>query len=126
MQIEQHANYSLKTEYSKEKYKKRKEAKYAQLRLHTYTKSRTLTTRRYSKIFTTIEPTFHNICEYWFMKDQARIRDIRVDTLAQMINLASIRPGGRYLAVDGASGLVVSAILSRLGGALDKHSFDSD
>jgi len=28
MQIEQHANYSLKTEYSKEKYKKRKEAKY--------------------------------------------------------------------------------------------------
>ena len=27
-QIEQHANFSLKTEYSKEKYKKRKEAKY--------------------------------------------------------------------------------------------------
>lgn len=26
-QIEQHANYALKTEYSKEKYKKRKEAK---------------------------------------------------------------------------------------------------
>ena len=26
-QIEQHANYSLKTEYSKEKYKKRKEMK---------------------------------------------------------------------------------------------------
>ena len=26
-QIEQHANYSLKTEYSKEKYKKRKEDK---------------------------------------------------------------------------------------------------
>ena len=30
-QIEQHANYSLKTEYSKEKYKKRKEAKYVPL-----------------------------------------------------------------------------------------------
>ena len=27
-QIEQHANYSLKTEYSKEKYKKRKEMKF--------------------------------------------------------------------------------------------------
>ena len=27
-QIEQHANFTLKTEYSKEKYKKRKEAKY--------------------------------------------------------------------------------------------------
>ena len=28
-QIEAHANYSLKTEYSKEKYKKRKEEKWA-------------------------------------------------------------------------------------------------
>ncbi|KAK7063971.1 Adenine(58)-N(1)-methyltransferase non-catalytic subunit TRM6 [Favolaschia claudopus] len=97
MQIEQHANYSLKTEYSKEKYKKRKEAKY-------------------SKSFTTIEPTLFNVCEYWFKKDQTRIRDIRVDTLSQILNMANIRPGGRYLAVDDASGLLVSGILERMGG----------
>ncbi|KAJ7654815.1 Gcd10p family-domain-containing protein [Mycena rosella] len=97
MQIEQHANYSLKTEYSKEKYKKRKEAKY-------------------SKAFTTIEPTLFNVCEYWFKKDQNRIRDIRVDALSQILNMANIRPGGRYLAVDDASGLVVSGILERMGG----------
>ncbi|KAF8640591.1 hypothetical protein AX17_000253 [Amanita inopinata Kibby_2008] len=96
-QIERHANYSLKTEYSKEKYKKRKEAKY-------------------SKAFTTIEPTIHNVCSYWFGKDQNRIRDIRMDTLAQVLNLANIRPGGRYIAVDDASGLVVAGILERLGG----------
>jgi tRNA (adenine58-N1)-methyltransferase non-catalytic subunit len=30
-QIELHSNYSLKTEYSKEKYKKRKEAKFVSL-----------------------------------------------------------------------------------------------
>ncbi|KAJ6575420.1 Gcd10p family-domain-containing protein [Mycena capillaripes] len=97
MQIEQHANYSLKTEYSKEKYKKRKEAKY-------------------SKTFTTIEPTLFNVCDYWFNKDQIRIRDIRVDALSQILNMANIRPGGRYLAVDDASGLIVSGILERLGG----------
>ncbi|KAJ7193316.1 Gcd10p family-domain-containing protein, partial [Mycena pura] len=97
MQIEQHANYSLKTEYSKEKYKKRKEAKY-------------------SKTFTTIEPTLFNVCEYWFKKDQTRIRDIRIDALSQMLNMANIRPGGRYIAVDDASGLVVSGILERMGG----------
>ncbi|TFK41846.1 Gcd10p family-domain-containing protein [Crucibulum laeve] len=96
-QIEQHANYSLKTEYSKEKYKKRKEAKY-------------------SKSFTTIEPTLFNVCEYWFNKDQNRIRDLRADTLSQMLNLANIRPGGRYLVVDDASGMVVSGILERMGG----------
>ncbi|EIW86980.1 Gcd10p-domain-containing protein [Coniophora puteana RWD-64-598 SS2] len=96
-QIEQHANYELKTEYSKEKYKRRKEAKYM-------------------KAFTTVEPTLHNVCEYWFKKDHNRIRDLRPDTLSQMLNLGSIRPGGRYLAVDDASGLVISAVLHRLGG----------
>ncbi|KAF9015694.1 Gcd10p family-domain-containing protein [Cyathus striatus] len=101
-QIEQHANYALKTEYSKEKYKKRKEAKPV--------------TFQYSKTFTTIEPTLYNVCEYWFTKDQNRLRDIRIDTLSQMLNLANIKPGGRYLAVDDASGLVVSGILERMGG----------
>ncbi|KAI0033977.1 Gcd10p-domain-containing protein [Vararia minispora EC-137] len=96
-QIEAHANYELKTEYSKDKYKKRKEAKFL-------------------KAFTTVEPTLFNVCEYWFHKDQTRIRDLRIDTLSQMINLANIRPGGRYLAVDDVSGLLVSAILDRLGG----------
>ncbi|KAI0652487.1 Gcd10p-domain-containing protein [Trametes meyenii] len=96
-QIEQHANYSLKTEFSKEKYKKRKEMKY-------------------SKSFSVIEPTLYNVCEYWFNKDQNRLRDIRMDTLAQLTSLANIRPGGRYIAVDDASGVVVSAILDRLGG----------
>ncbi|KAI0720061.1 Gcd10p-domain-containing protein [Cerioporus squamosus] len=96
-QIEQHANYSLKTEYSKEKYKKRKEAKY-------------------SKSFSVLEPTMFTVCEYWFNKDQNRLRDIRPDSLAQILNLANVRPGGRYLAVDDASGVVVSGILDRLGG----------
>ncbi|KAG9314112.1 Gcd10p-domain-containing protein [Chiua virens] len=95
-QIEQHAAYSLKTEYSKDKYKKRKEAKY-------------------SKSFETIEPTIYNICEYWFKKDQNRIRDIRPDTLSQILNLANVRPGGRYIIVDDASGLIVSAVLGRIG-----------
>ncbi|KAG1795702.1 Gcd10p-domain-containing protein [Suillus plorans] len=96
-QIEQHANYSLKTEYSKEKYKQRKEAKY-------------------SKTFSTVEPTIYNVCDHWFKKDQNRIRDIRPDTLSQILNLANVRPGGRYIVVDEASGLLVSAILERLGG----------
>jgi tRNA (adenine-N(1)-)-methyltransferase non-catalytic subunit len=33
-----------------------------------------------------------------------------------MLNMANIRPGGRYIAVDDASGLVVSGILDRMGG----------
>ena len=72
--------------------------------------------QRFSKTFTTIEPTVHNICEYWFNKDRARIKDIRYDVLALMLNFAGVRPGGQYLVVDEASGLLVSAVLDRLGG----------
>lgn len=97
-QIEQHANFTLKTEFSKEKYKKRKEAKF-------------------SKTFATIEPTLFNVCEYWYKKDQSRLRDVRADALSQMLNLASVRPGGRYIVVDEASGILVAGVLDRLGGS---------
>ena len=116
-QIEQHANYSLKTEYSKEKYKKRKEMKCVIIGLQR--DARVLTgvyAPRYSKSFTVVEPTMFNVCEYWFNKDQNRLRDIRPDSLAQMLNLANVRPGGSYLVVDDASGVVVSAVLDRLAG----------
>jgi tRNA (adenine-N(1)-)-methyltransferase non-catalytic subunit len=72
---------------------------------------------RYSKVFTTIEPTLYNVCEYWFLKDQNRLRDLRVDSLSQMLNLGNIRPGGKYLAVDDASGMLVAGILERMGGS---------
>lgn len=39
-----------------------------------------------------------------------------------MLNLASVRPGGRYIAVDDASGVVVAGILERLGGEFDLSS----
>lgn len=57
------------------------------------------------------------MCDFWFNKDHNRIRDLRCDTLSQMLSMAGVRPGGRYLAVEEASGLVVSAILDRLGGS---------
>ncbi|KAG8891982.1 tRNA (adenine(58)-N(1))-methyltransferase non-catalytic subunit trm6, partial [Tulasnella sp. 403] len=97
LQIAQNANYELKTEYSKEKYKKRKEAKFLQG-------------------FAVLEPTMFNICEYWFAKDPQRIRGIRSETLAQMMSFANIRPGSRILVVDDAGGLLVASCLDRLGG----------
>jgi len=57
----------------------------------------------------------YNICEYWFRKDLNRIRDIRPDSLSQIMNLADVHPGGRYIVVDDASGLLVSSVLDRIG-----------
>jgi tRNA (adenine58-N1)-methyltransferase non-catalytic subunit len=47
---------------------------------------------------------------------------MRIDTLSQMMNLGNIRPGGHYIAVDEASGMVVSALLERLGGLFPIHA----
>ncbi|KAK4058446.1 tRNA (adenine(58)-N(1))-methyltransferase non-catalytic subunit trm6 [Microbotryomycetes sp. JL221] len=96
-QIENHAAFDLKTEYSKDKYKKRKEAKYV-------------------KAFTLIEPTAHNVCEYNFDKEPAKIRGIRPDTLSQMMTMANVRPGGRLLVVEDVHGLVVGAAVERMAG----------
>ena len=69
-----------------------------------------------------MQPTLFNVCEYWFAKDQTRILSLRVDTLSQMMNLGNVRPGGRYIVVDDASGMVVSAMLERLGGQSSTHT----
>ena len=66
------------------------------------------------------------MCEYWFQKDRARIRDIRVDTLGQMLNLAGVRPGGRFIVVDEASGLLVTAVLERVGSERAIHALTSE
>jgi tRNA (adenine58-N1)-methyltransferase non-catalytic subunit len=70
-----------------------------------------------------VEPTLFNVCEYWFHKDQNRVKDLRIDTLSHMMNLGNVKPGGRYLAVDDVSGLLVSAVLERLGGKYSRKNY---
>lgn len=45
-------------------------------------------------------------------------RDMRLDSLAQMLNHANIHSGSRVLVVDDCLGLLVAACLERLGGTL--------
>ncbi|KAM0754737.1 Gcd10p-domain-containing protein [Meredithblackwellia eburnea MCA 4105] len=96
-QIEEHSAFDLKTEYSKDKYMKRKEAKFLQM-------------------FTTIEPTVHNIALYNYEKQPAKVRDLRPDTLSQLLSYANVRPGGRLLVVEDLHGMVVAGAVERMGG----------
>ncbi|GAA6028044.1 hypothetical protein JCM8097_001845 [Rhodosporidiobolus ruineniae] len=96
-QIEEHKTYELKTEYSKEKYMKRKEAKYLQL-------------------FTPLEPTVHQIAQFHFEKVPSKTRELRPDTLANMLNMANVRPGSRLLVVENLGGMIVAAAVERMGG----------
>ncbi|GAA5892749.1 hypothetical protein JCM8208_004081 [Rhodotorula glutinis] len=96
-QIEEHKSFELKTEYSKEKYLKRKEAKWMQ-------------------VFTPLEPTVHQIAQFHFDKQPSKTRELRPDTLANMLAMANVRPGSKLLVVEDMGGMIVAAALERMAG----------
>jgi tRNA (adenine-N(1)-)-methyltransferase non-catalytic subunit len=75
---------------------------------------------RYLKHFTILPPTVHGLCEAEFNikagNGPSKIRELRPDTLAQMLSFSNCEPGSRVLCVDDTSGLLPGAILSRMGG----------
>ncbi|CAG8442621.1 2337_t:CDS:10 [Diversispora eburnea] len=86
-----------KTEYSKAKYIKRKEAKF-------------------SRVFTPVRPTLYSVWEYFHTKNPSKIREMRIDSLSQMLTLANVRAYSKMLVIDDTQGLLISGVLERLGG----------
>ncbi|WVF68178.1 hypothetical protein IAT40_002943 [Kwoniella sp. CBS 6097] len=95
-QIKAHEKYGLKTEFSKEKWRRRKEKKFYQT-VHP------------------LSPSIPNILSHYTERSPASILHLRADTHAQLLNMANIRPGGKYLVVDDTGGLVTASIIERMG-----------
>jgi tRNA (adenine58-N1)-methyltransferase non-catalytic subunit len=74
---------------------------------------------RFSKQVTVIEPTMFNVCDYWFSKDPGRVRVLRPDTLGQILSYGNVQSSSRVLVVDDSGGLIIAAVLERLGGKVD-------
>lgn len=68
------------------------------------------------QMFTVLEPTVHNITTHLFIRDAPKIKDLRPDSLAQLLALANVRPGSRLLVCEDVHGLVVAAALERMAG----------
>lgn len=68
------------------------------------------------KVFTPIRPTIYSITDYFFTKNPDKIKNIRVDTLSQLLSLANVRANSKLLVVDDTQGLIVSSVLERMGG----------
>lgn len=91
-------SFAAKTEYSQEKYIKKKERKYF----------RYLTIRR---------PTIDQLQEIYFKQDYARISCLRADSLAQILAYSDVKADGIYMLYDsGSMGLPAAAMLNRIGG----------
>ncbi|KAG8064183.1 hypothetical protein GUJ93_ZPchr0004g38764 [Zizania palustris] len=91
------STFGKKTVFSQEKYKLKKQKKYAPKVL----------LRR---------PSTRSICETYFKKSPARTGFMRVDALSLLLSMANVGPYSDVLVVDMVGGLVVGAVAERLGG----------
>ncbi|XP_044580204.1 tRNA (adenine(58)-N(1))-methyltransferase non-catalytic subunit TRM6 [Cotesia glomerata] len=95
--IENSSSFSSKTEYSQEKYIKKKETKYC-------------------RYLTILKPTVGLLQEIYFRQDPGRVNCLRMDTLSQILSYCDVKSEGKYLLYDGGScGLAAAAMLSRIG-----------
>ena len=95
--IENSETFQNKTKFSQEKFLKKKARKY-----HQYIMVR--------------KPSIRLLMEINYKADPMKILNLRVDTLAQVLSLTNVHSGGHYLVYEtGAQGLVVAAVLERVG-----------
>lgn len=99
-EVESNTSFAQRTAWSQQKFVMRKESKHLQL-------------------FTPIPPSITNMFDFFnekFERDQDKLRGLRSDSIANMLSLAGIAAGGRYILIDGVGGAVAGAILERMGG----------
>ncbi|XXG40270.1 hypothetical protein AAC387_Pa01g1032 [Persea americana] len=91
------STFEKKTLFSQEKYRLRKQKKYA---------PRVLLRRPFAR----------SICEAYFKKHPARIGFMRVDALSLLLSLANVSAYSDALVVDMVGGVVTGSVAERLGG----------
>eukprot|EP01080_Neovahlkampfia_damariscottae_P005841 gene5841-9664_t len=94
--IEGSKSFSEKTNFSQEKYIKRKKKKYYQFIL-------------------VCEPTIFLLADLYFKKNPSKISHLRIDSLSRLMTLGNIQPKNRILLFETCAGLVSGCILDRLG-----------
>lgn len=91
------ATFHKKTEFSQEKYKRKKTKKYIT----------TVCARR---------PTPTAVCELYYSRYPSQIGGLRLDILSLMLSLANVSAFSRVLVVENTGGLLTAAVVERVGG----------
>ena len=94
--IENSKTFQSKTEYSQQKYLKKKEKKYCEF----------IIIRK---------PTIRLIAEIWFRQDANKIMGLRMDTLSQLPTAVNLHPEGTYIIYESScQGLAAAMLLNGL------------
>lgn len=91
------STFKGKTEFSQEKYLKRKRDKF-DLRVRV------------------LRPTASSLCETYFQRSPEKTLHMRPDALALLLGYSGIRSGARVMVYENCTGLVTGAVAERLGG----------
>ncbi|XP_070152985.1 tRNA (adenine(58)-N(1))-methyltransferase non-catalytic subunit TRM6 isoform X2 [Polyergus mexicanus] len=95
--IENSVSFAAKTEYSQEKYIKKKE-------------------RKYFRFLRICKPTIVSLHEVYFRQNHEKIGGLRMDALAQILSYSDVQADGLHVLYDsGCQGLPAAAMLNRIG-----------
>lgn len=95
--VENSETFKDKTEFSQEKWVKRKASKHLP----------SFIAHRASSL---------SLCRGYFMKEPAKTCHIREDSLARLLTLSNVQPGSRALVCDSMNGLLLASVVERMGG----------
>ncbi|XP_075227178.1 tRNA methyltransferase 6 non-catalytic subunit [Lycorma delicatula] len=96
--VENSKTFHTKTEYSQEKYLKKKGTKYFEY-------------------LTIKKPSIRILSELFYLKEPTKILGLRTDSLSQIMTAVNLQPDGKYILYEnGSQGLVAATILNYLSG----------
>uniref|UniRef100_A0A3P9PQL6 tRNA (adenine(58)-N(1))-methyltransferase non-catalytic subunit TRM6 n=1 Tax=Poecilia reticulata TaxID=8081 RepID=A0A3P9PQL6_POERE len=95
--IDNSSTFTNKTEYAQDKYIKKKK-------------------KKYENTVTVLKPTCRILAMMYHGREPGKICHLRYDTLAQMLTLGNIHAGSKVLVFETCAGLVLGAIMERMGG----------
>nr|XP_033794158.1 tRNA (adenine(58)-N(1))-methyltransferase non-catalytic subunit TRM6 [Geotrypetes seraphini] len=95
--IENSTTFRDKTEFAQEKYIKKKK-------------------KKYEAVLTILKPCARILAMMYYGREPGKICQLRYDTLAQMLTLANIHAGSKVIVMETCAGLVLGAVMERMGG----------
>ncbi|KAM9356141.1 tRNA (adenine(58)-N(1))-methyltransferase non-catalytic subunit TRM6 [Pholidichthys leucotaenia] len=95
--IDNSSTFEHKTEYAQHKYIKKKK-------------------KKYENTLVILRPSCRILAMMYHGREPGKICHLRYDTLAQMLTLANIHAGSKVLVFETCAGLVLGAVMERMGG----------
>ncbi|XP_004697902.1 tRNA (adenine(58)-N(1))-methyltransferase non-catalytic subunit TRM6 [Echinops telfairi] len=95
--IENSTTFRDKTEFSQDKYIKKKK-------------------KKYEAVVTVLKPSTRILSVMYYAREPGKINHMRYDTLAQMLTFGNIRAGNKMIVMETCAGLVLGAMMERMGG----------